>query len=99
MKNYSGSKKYPYIILFLQEEYQSQTQHQSGDTLANLFTLGIYGAFKGLQETYTRDKFYEVQSGLIQFLQKETGENFKTPTEWKVWANQKKLLPITITYE
>ena len=99
LKNYSGSKKYPYIILFLQEEYQSQTQHQSGDTLANLFTLGIYGAFKGLQETYTRDKFYEVQSGLIQFLQKETGENFKTPTEWKVWANQKKLLPITITYE
>ena len=90
LKNYSGSKKYPYIILFLQEEYQSQTQHQSGDTLANLFTLGIYGAFKGLQETYTRDKFYEVQSGLIQFLQKETGENFKTPTEWKVWANQKK---------
>ncbi len=99
LKNSTGSKKYPYIILFLQEEYQSQSEYHSGDTIANIFTLGIHGVFKGLQEKQKRDKFYEIQSELIQLLQKETGEKFTTMLEWKTWANQKKLLPITITYE
>ncbi len=99
LKNFSGTKKYPYIILFLSEEYQSQSEYQSGDTIANLFTLGIHGVFKGLQEKQKRDKFYEIQAELIQYLQKETGEKFLTAAEWKAWANQQKLLPITITYE
>ncbi len=99
LKNSTGSKKYPYIILFLNEEYQSQSEYHSGDTIANIFTLGIHGVFKGLQEKQRRDKFYEIQSELIQLLQKETGEKFLTAAEWKTWANQKKLLPITITYE
>jgi len=99
LKKYSGSKKYPYIILYLQEEYQPQNQNHAGDTIATVMTLGLHGIFKGLEENKRKDKFYSIKSELIQFLQKETGENFKTAPEWKVWANQKKLLPITITYE
>lgn len=99
LKNSSDSKRFSYIILFLNEEYQSQSEYQSGDAMANLFTLGIHGVFKGLQEKQKRNKFYEIQRELVQFLQKETGEKFITAVEWKTWANQKKLLPITITYE
>lgn len=99
LKKYSGSKKYPYIILFLQEEYQAQNQDHAGDTIATVMTLGLHGIFKGLEENKRKGKFYSIKSDLIVFLQKETGEKFKTPQEWKVWANQKKLLPITITYE
>ena len=99
LKNFSGAKKYPYIILFLSEEYQSQSEYQSGDAIANLFTLGIHGVFKGLQEKQKRDKFYEIQAELIQYLQKETGEKFLTAAEWKAWANQQKILQITIIYE
>ncbi|MBP9888465.1 MAG: hypothetical protein KBF93_19370 [Leptospiraceae bacterium] len=99
LKNSSGSKKYPYIILFLQEEYQAQNQNHPGDTIATLMTFGLHSIFKGLEESKRKDKFYSIKSELIQFLQKETGENFKTATQWKVWANQKKLLPISIIYE
>ena len=99
LKNSTDSKRFSYIILFLNEEYQSQSEYQSGDTIANFFTLGLHGVFKGLQEKQKRDKFYEIQRELVQFLQKETGEKFITAGEWKAWANQKKLLPITITYE
>ena len=99
LKNFTGTKKFAYIILFLQEEYQTQTQYHSGDALANLFTFGIHGIFKGLQEKQKKDRFYSIQKELIPFLQKETRESFTTASEWKVWAKQKKLLPITITYD
>lgn len=99
LKNFSGQKKFPYIILFLQEEYQSQTSPQTADAFANLFTLGLHGVFQGLQEKQKKDKFYDIKDDLVRYLQKETGEKYTSFTEWKAWANQKKLLPITITYE
>ncbi|MBK6605969.1 MAG: hypothetical protein IPG24_10965 [Leptospiraceae bacterium] len=99
IKDLPNQKKYAFLILFLQEEYQTQTQADIGDAFATVITFGIHGIFKGLQEKNRKNKFESIQSELIQILQKETGERFTTASEWKAWANQKKHLPITITYE
>jgi hypothetical protein len=99
LKNYSGQKKFPYIILFLQEEYQTQTQPHIGDVVVTVITFGIHGIFQGLQEKYRKDRFLSIQSELVQLLQKETGEKFTDVKEWKSWAHKKKLLPISITFE
>ena len=99
IKDLPNQKKYAFLILFLQEEYQTQNQADIGDAFATVITFGIHGIFKGLQEKNRKNKFESIQSEVIQLLQKETGERFTTAPEWKAWANQKKHLPITITFE
>jgi hypothetical protein len=99
LKNFSDSRRLSFIILFLQEDYQTQAQPHIGDAIATVITFGIHGIFQGLQEKSRKAKFESVKSELIAYLQKETGEKFTTFSEWKAWANKKKLLPITITYE
>ena len=99
IKDLPNQKKYAFLILFLQEEYQTQNQADIGDAFATVITFGIHGIFQGLQEKNRKNKFASIQSEVIQLLQKETGERFTTAPEWKAWANQKKHLPITITFE
>ena len=93
IKDLPNQKKYAFLILFLQEEYQTQNQADIGDAFATVITFGIHGIFQGLQEKNRKNKFASIQSEVIQLLQKETAP------EWKAWANQKKHLPITITFE